>query len=161
MKLRSLTFVLGAALASIAGSASAGVETDQFNMTLTVEAACAVDASNTSTNDSILAGGSGFSSATYLQVVCNDQLPYVLEIDNQTGGVFTLQDASTGLTVEGTMSQAPGPGAAKVGTIANGEGWSRVGTGLWESIMLAYLYDFNNSPAVGVYTGVKTASVSF
>lgn len=159
MKTRSLAFALCVALASVAGSASAGVETDQFTMSLTVEAACAIDASGTSTNDTLSPMASGLATTTYLQVVCNDQLPYVLEIDNLAGGVFVLEDATSGLTVQGNMSQTPG--GISVGSVANGDGWSRVGTGIWEVVPLAYSYDFAATPAVGVYTGLKTASVNF
>lgn len=158
MKKLSLALASAVLLMGAASSASAGDVSGQFDMTLIVEAACAIDTTNTGRSHTLSGGNVGVGSATNINVVCNDQLPYVLEIDNQAGGIFTLTNAD-GLTLNGTMTA--GFGGPALGSAANSEGWSRVGTGTWESVQVGYMYDFGMSPPVGIYAATKTATVTF
>lgn len=154
--------VLAIALFGAAGVAQAQSVNDSMGVTVDVSASCELMAR---AGHNIIVPGNGMSGSQFgmYGVKCNDQLPFVLAIDGTTaGGQVTVTDTNTGRSYQAKMVQA----ATNVpwGTVANGEAYSGVGTGLWNNIPVRVTFNQDlayGRPQVGDYNGTITRVLSW
>lgn len=160
------TFILLAA--TLTGNASAGTVTDDLTINLTVPASCTLEATDIDMYHQRwwAAGGNAVSSVS---VVCNNELPYVLEVDAGPGGEVVLADAATAKTITSRLLivQNPTIPTQRVwGTMANGEAVNGVGEGIAtiyhvEAHYGAVGWGYGEMPAAGVYTATRNVLLHF
>lgn len=169
------TLLASAATAIIlaAGVASADEITANVELELTVDAACAMSATEfiqASLVGAFLEDGSPTigSSAVgngFIQVACNAGLPYTLETNAGPQGAITLVGDSTGVSIPGAM--LIGPVNTPFGNQANGEAYAAVGDGQFQ--MHPFQVQFNRDysgnffpvPAADTYRGNEAITLTF
>lgn len=162
-----ITLALAALLAGTATSAA--TLTEQSTITVDVLPYCQLTPPGDQVFD--LSNGTNYAQrVTYLQVLCNQDMPYTLETDADPNGRVFLADQVSGLVVPAYLRQQTGPGAYDTpwGQAAYGEGWSRTGTGGLENVMFRIDVNYDsigmvmgNKPAVGSYTKTVNFTLTY
>lgn len=91
--------------------------------------------------------------STGIGVICNDQLPYTLELSSEVGGYFPITDSNTGRTYKVQLLK---PNQTEAwGTIANGDELASIGTGQvqfhWAQVKWSNAYNDNGNGTAGVW----------
>lgn len=158
------------ALAAILGatSASAATLSDQATITVDVIPYCQLTPPGDQVFD--LSSNNFSQRVTYIQVYCNENLPYTLETDADPNGQVNLVDAGSGLVVPAYLRQQTGPGLyqAAWGQAAYGEAISRNGTGGIDNLMFRIDVNYDSlggtygiRPAVGSYTKTVNFTLTY
>lgn len=168
MRKNILACVLAASVLAfgVVGAASAGTVNDNFTITLTVDAMCSIDQAAGDINMvHNAASGTAGSGVTALGITCSQDLPYTVEVDSNVGGNIVLTDASTMKTVGATLKfndYSTGTyNPILWGSVANGEAFSDIGTGVRKDFSIDVVYDEGRHPASGVYTDTRNIAVNY
>lgn len=159
--------ILALAIASAfaVGSASADTLSDDFNITVTVDAMCAIvqPAGDISIIHDATGGNLAGSGDSALAVACNLDLPYTLEVDTDFGGGTVLTDAGIGKSVLANVKLADNANGVLVpwsSTLNSGQ-FDAIGTGLRQDYTINASYALGRQPSVGVYTTTKNITLTF
>ena len=167
MLFKKHTLALALAVASMAalGSANAGTLTDDFNITLQVDAMCAIiqPAGDISMIHDATGGNLAGSGNSALAVACNLDLPYTLEVDTDFGGGAVLTDAAIGKSVLVNVQLADNANGVLVpwSSAINSGQFDAIGTGSRQDYTINASYALGRQPSVGVYTTVKNITLNF
>ena len=161
----ALASAMAVALMAALGSASADTLTDDFNITLQVDAMCAIiqPAGDISMIHDATGGNLAGSGNSALAVACNADLPYVLEVDTDFGGGALLTDSSIGKSVLVNVQLADNANGvlAPWSTAINSGQFDAIGTGLRQDYTINASYALGRQPSVGVYTTLKNITLTF
>lgn len=137
-----------------------GVTNQQGSVTVTVEAGCSL----TPMSDINIAVDTG-SQASFsggFSLLCNDQLPYIVEIDNAAGGIKILSDPVTGNQDAVVWFQQED--GSPWGANTNGEAITGTGTGTWEYKPFSVWYNLQGDAGlipVAQYEAVSNVTLTF
>ena len=147
------------------GSAKADTLADDFNITVIVDAMCAIidPAGDISITHDATGGNLAGSGSSAFAVACNMDLPYTLEVDTDFGGGALLTDASIGKSVLVNVKLADDANGVLVpwsSTMNSGQ-FNATGTGLRQNYTINASYALGRQPSVGVYTTLKNITLTF
>ena len=155
------------ALVGVAGLASAGVITDQGTITVNVESGCTllpipdveIGATDISENGAF----------TPISVLCNDQLPYTLEVSSDANGFVPVTDTTNGRTYQVQILQEDQ--VSIWSTKANQGEVNAVGSGQWQDLWAIVkwttaqndaMYGMSNyKPQQGNYAGTVNVKLTY
>lgn len=137
-----------------------GVTNQQGSVTVTVEAGCTLAPIGDINIE--IETGSQMSVSRGFSLLCNDQLPYIVEIDNAQGGIKVLSDPVTGN--QGAVVWFQQEDGSPWGTNANGEAITGTGTGAWEYKPFSVWYNLQGDAGiipVAQYEAVSNVTLTF
>lgn len=168
MRKQISTAVLGFAAFLGVGNAFAGQDAATFTTTLVVESYCQItDPAGDiyHIHDAGVLGNNTFGvEGTSMQVLCNRDLPYTIEVDSATNGGVILTDTATAKVLPAKLliyDQLTDPAHQTWGSVANGEEYHHIGTGFDQNIGLFLQYDTGVIPDVGIYTDTRNLTLSY
>lgn len=167
-KKSKMMLVAAALFLGAASQANADQLTDDYGITLEVQPSCSFSVPYDFVMDLTGIQGSvgipgwmltGAKQSHHARVVCNLDLPYIIEVNSGPGGLVVLTDGSTGKSIDAYMLQ--GDEIHIWGQASNGNQISDVGTGLPQDIPFWVDGRWGYTVPVGTYTTVKTATLTF
>lgn len=166
MRKNPLRLLAAACALILAGTASAADITDSINLTVQVDPACRIFQApgDVSMIHDSTGGNTAGDGNTVMSVICNNNLPFNLEVDTNMGAEVVLTDANTGKSVIATLKideSGNGYNPAFWGSTANNMQFNGSGTGAYQVFSIDVNYGNGRMPAVGTYTNGSNVLLNF